>query len=112
MLGSRERGGRRLAGDSEITMMTWAKRKNGDIAKIVTLLTQLNFSRTQLTFLPTKDQQDANLHELAVSRETLSPWGTSPCSRGTWPSTRHNITTTVVSTKLSESEFPFSDIFV
>ena len=71
MLGSRERGGRRLAGDSEITMMTWAKRKNGDIAKIVTLLTQLNFSLTQLTFLPTKDQQDANFHELAVSRDTL-----------------------------------------
>lgn len=31
----------------------------------------MNFSLTQLTFLPTKDQQDANFHELAVSRDTL-----------------------------------------
>ena len=48
----------------------WAKGKNRDTAKIATLLTKLKFSLTQLTFLPTKDQ-DANIQELAVSRDTL-----------------------------------------
>merc|ERR1711872_519288 len=44
--------------------------KNRDSAKISTLLTQLKFSLTQLAFLPTKDQE-ANIQELAVSRDTL-----------------------------------------
>jgi len=48
----------------------WAKGKSRDSAKISALLTQLKFSLTQLTFLPTKDQE-ANIQELAVSRDTL-----------------------------------------
>merc|ERR1712179_690451 len=50
--------------------MGWAKGKNRDSSKIGTLLTQLKFSLTQLAFLPTKDQE-ANIQELAVSRDTL-----------------------------------------
>jgi len=48
----------------------WAKGKNRDSAKISTLLTKLKLSLTELTFLPTKDQE-ANIQELAVSRDTL-----------------------------------------
>jgi len=48
----------------------WAKGKNRDSSKIGALLTQLKFSLTQLAFLPTKDQE-ANIQELAVSRDTL-----------------------------------------
>ena len=48
----------------------WAKGKNRDSAKIATLLTQLKISLTQLTFFPTKNQE-ANIKELAVSRDTL-----------------------------------------
>merc|ERR1712025_782144 len=51
-------------------MGEWAKGKNRDSTKIATLLTQLKFSLTQLAFLPTKDQE-ANIQELAVSRDTL-----------------------------------------
>ena len=48
----------------------WSKGKNRDSAKVSTLLTKLKFSLTQLTFLPTKDQE-ANIQELAVSRDTF-----------------------------------------
>jgi len=48
----------------------WAKGNSRDKGKVATLLTQLKLSLTQLTFLPTKDQE-ANIQELAVSRDTL-----------------------------------------
>ena len=48
----------------------WTKGAGRDNSKVESLLEQLKFSLTTLSFLPTKDKAD-NKQELTVSRDTL-----------------------------------------